>query len=114
MLLGSQIGRKSDVLASPAPRRDALLKPGERGLLRLASSHETAEGVEGGEVVEASPGADGGPAVGFDEVDGPGVSVVLEVSEDPRHSRSTGGWGAVIRYCPHNNLVLAISTRAEL
>jgi hypothetical protein len=47
-------------------------------------------------------------------VDGPGVSVVLEVSEDPRHSRSTGGWGAVIRYCPHNNLVLAISTRAEL
>jgi hypothetical protein len=73
--------RQMDIFAPPAPRPDAPVEPGQRRVFGGTPLHEAAEGVHGGEVVEARPGADGCPADGLNEVDLPGIAVVLEVQE---------------------------------
>ena len=52
---------------------------------RLATRHETAKVIQGREVGVAGSGADAGGAVVAEEVDRPGVAVVLDVEQDPRH-----------------------------
>src|ERR1017187_8928898 len=78
-----------------ATRSNAVVEPVEGSILRIAASHEAAESLHVGEVVIACPRADGGAAVGFDEVDRPGVAVMLEVEKDARHGGSVGRWGVV-------------------
>ena len=75
MQLPVLLRRQMDILAPTAPRPHAVVEPGEGGVLGLAPRHEAAESLQVGEVVVARPGADGGPAIGFDEVDGPGIAV---------------------------------------
>ena len=75
------------VLAAPAPRPDAVLEPSQGCVHGLTSGKEAAEAVQDGKVVVAGLGADGGAAVGLDEVDRLGVAVVLEVEQDVRHRR---------------------------
>ena len=58
---------------------------------RLAGRHEASEAVKGGEVLVAHPGAGAGRTVGLDEVQGPGVAVVLEIEQDAGHVGSIGG-----------------------
>jgi hypothetical protein len=60
--------RQMDALASTCPGTHAVFKPGDRRVLGLTVRREAGRGVQGGEVVGARPGADGGPAVGLDEV----------------------------------------------
>lgn len=91
--LGVLFRRQMDVLAPPAPLLDAVLEPGEVRILRLASSNEAAEAVQSGELEVARPGPDGGPAIVLDEVDRPGVAVVLEVEHDAGHGGSVGQVG---------------------
>lgn len=76
--------RQVHVLAAPAPRPNAVIESGEGRIFGLATHHESAKVIQGREVVEARPGADAGAAVGLDEVDRPGVVVVLEVEQNPR------------------------------
>ena len=68
----------------PGPRSDALLKPAQRRVLRLAPLREAVEGLQARERVVTGPRADGGAAVALDEVSGPDVAVVRDVEQDQR------------------------------
>jgi hypothetical protein len=76
---------------SPDPTPNTVLKPGERGLLRLATRHETAKVIQGREVEVAGSGAGAGAVVVAEEVNCPSVAVVHEIEQNPRHVGSIGG-----------------------
>jgi hypothetical protein len=79
-----------DVLAAPPPRPDAVLEPRQRGVLGRTAGHERPEAVQGAEPVVARPGAYGRLAIIPDEVNMPGIDVMLEIEEETGHGRSIG------------------------
>lgn len=77
--------RQVDILASPAPRPDELVEPGQRCAFMLTARHEGPEVVQSREPEISRPRANAGVAVGQYEMNCPSIAVVIEVQQDTGH-----------------------------
>ena len=66
----------------PTPRPDAVVKPVQGCIFRLAARQKGPEAVQCGEREVARPGADAATAVALYEVNVPTVAVVVEIEEN--------------------------------
>jgi hypothetical protein len=84
------LSRQIDIVAASTPCPNAVLE--RRHVLRVASHHERAKPVQGGEAIVACLLDDESSAIGFYKVNPPEAGVAVIVHQDAVCSRLVGVW----------------------